>query len=81
MREEFRIKEYGQAVELIRILQEQVEAGEVMSVLFIAERTDGVLWGGCTATQNVFAVAGAMFNWALRRMGFQFHGEMTNDDL
>ena len=71
MKEEFRLVEYDQAIKLIDELREQVEAGEVLSVLFISERTDGTLWGGCTATQNIFMVAGAMFSWGLRRMGFQ----------
>jgi hypothetical protein len=70
MREEFQIKEYSESLRLIEDLREQVEAGEVMSVLFIVERTDGTLWGGSTSTQNVFQLAGAMFSWAMRRMGF-----------
>lgn len=68
--QEFRIKEYDEALKLIDELREQVEAGEVMSVLFVSERTDGQMWGGCTSTQNVFALAGYMFAWAFRRMGF-----------
>jgi hypothetical protein len=70
VREEFQIKEYREALELIEELRKQVEAGEVMSVLFVAERTDGQMWGGCTTTQNVFTVAGYMLAWALRRIGF-----------
>jgi len=68
--QEFQIKEYGESMALIDELRKQVEAGEVLSVLFVAERTDGDLWGGCTSTQNVFALAGYMLAWALRRLGF-----------
>lgn len=66
----FKIKEYDEALQLIEELRAQVEAGEVMSVLFVAERTDGQMWGGCTSTQNVFALGGYMLSWALKRMGF-----------
>jgi hypothetical protein len=67
---EFQIKEYDEALQLIEALREQVEAGEVLSVLFVSERTDGQMWGGCTSTQNVFALCGYMVYWALQRMGF-----------
>ena len=70
--EEFRIKEYDESIKLMDELRTQVEAGEIMSILVVAERTDGHLWGGCTSTQNVFALAGYMLAWALRRMGFVY---------
>lgn len=83
MREEFRIKEYDQAIKLIDELRGQVEAGEILSVLFLCERTDGHMWGGCTATQNVFSMCGYMMMWALKRIGF-VHDETLkkgNDDI
>ena len=51
-----------------------------MSLLLISERVDGTMWGGCTSTQNVFQVAGAMLSWALRRMGFVICCEKKDGD-
>jgi hypothetical protein len=78
LREEFRIKEYDQALKLIEDLRRQVEAGEILSVLFVAERVDDTMYGACTATQNVFAVAGYMLGWAMKRIGFEWK-EKSND--
>ena len=67
---QYKIKEYDEALELIAELKRQVEAGEIMSVLCVTERTDVLMGGSCTSTQNVFAVGGYMMCWALKRMGF-----------
>ena len=68
--EQLRIKEFHQAMDAIETLKKQVEAGEILSVLVVCERTDGEMQGVTTATQNTFAVAGYMLTWALRRLGF-----------
>lgn len=71
-----RIKEYDQAIELLTTVLKEVEQGNIMSVLLLAETTDGAMFGATTATQNQFAVGGFMIAWALRRMGFT-----TFDDI
>ena len=68
--EQLRINEFHQAMDAIETLKKQVEAGEIMSVLMVCERTDGEMQGITTSTQNTFAVAGYMLTWALRRLGF-----------
>lgn len=68
--EQLRIKEYSQALDLLEDFKKEVEAGNVMSLVIVAECTNGDMRGGTTATQNVYAVAGYMLAWALRRMSF-----------
>jgi hypothetical protein len=68
--EQLNIKEYAQALELLEIIKKDVEEGDIMSVLIVCERTDGQMQGGCTATQNQYAMAGYMLTWALKRLGF-----------
>lgn len=65
-----KIKEYDQAIKLLDDIRAEVEAGNVMSVTIACETTGGELYGGCTATQNRFAVAGYMLAWAMERLGF-----------
>lgn len=64
------IVEYRQALELLEHFRERVERGEIMSVLIMCEMSDGSMSGGCTATQNVFGIAGLALAWAMRRLGF-----------
>lgn len=66
----YRIREYDQAIELLDDMRKKVESGEIMSLLIMAERTDGCMEGACTASQQVFSMAGYMISWAMRRMGF-----------
>ncbi len=67
---ELMIKEYGEAIQLLEDLKKKVEAGELMSILAVGELTSGDMYGACTSSQNVFAMAGYMFSWSMMRMGF-----------
>jgi hypothetical protein len=67
---ELNIKEHEQAQQLLEDFKRRISSGEVMSLLIIAEGTDGSMMGGTTSTQNQFAVAGYMLSWAMRRLGF-----------
>ena len=68
--EQFQIKEYAEALQLLDDLRAKVESGEVMSVLAVSELVDGSMGGWCTSTQNIFAISGYMLAWAMMRMGF-----------
>lgn len=78
--EEFRIKEYDQAIKLLDDIKAEVEAGNILSVTVACETTSGDLFGGCTACQNVFQIAGYMIAWALERMHFT-NSKMFNNPL
>ena len=80
MQENFRIKEYDESIQLLDELRGQVERGEVMSILAIAERTDGGMQGSSTGTSNVYGLFGYMFSWGMMRMGF-IQDEKLKDQL
>ena len=73
--EEFRIKEYDEALQLLDDIRGQVERGEVMSVLAVMELADGTMGGASTATTNVYALYGYLMSWGLLRMGFLYSEE------
>ena len=68
---EYRPREYDDALEMLEEMKKKVENGEIISVLILAEQVDGCMFGSTTHTQNVFAVAGYMMLWAMKRLGFQ----------
>ncbi len=68
--EELRIQEYAQAMQLLEQFKHDIEAGEVMSLMIVAERPDGSLRGGSTAIQNIFAMYGYLQMWFTWRFGF-----------
>ncbi len=68
--EHLRIKEYDQAIKLLDDVRAEVEAGNIMSIAIVCETTGGEMFGGCTASQNKFALAGYMIAWAMDRMDF-----------
>lgn len=68
--DELKIVEYEQGVKLLDDIRRELDAGEIMSIVIIAETTGGEVWSGCTRTQNVFMLAGAMLAWACSRLGF-----------
>ncbi len=67
---ELNLKEYKEGGDLLEAFRVRLEAGELMSLLIVAERADGQMEGGCTTTQNVFTLAGYMLYWILQRIGF-----------
>ncbi len=69
--EHMRIKEYDQSVKLLDQLREELDKGNIMSILIVAETTGGELWSGCTKTQNVYMLAGGLMSWAMTRLGFE----------
>jgi hypothetical protein len=76
--EEFRIKEYDEMTALLDDYRKKLEEGNIISLLIMAERTDGQMEGGSSQTQNVFSVCGYALFWAMRRMGFMKE-EWEND--
>ena len=70
MQDEFQIKEYRESIQLLDDLRARVESGEIMTILAVAEMTDGSMAGWYTSTLNVFAMCGYIMSVAMIRMGF-----------
>lgn len=79
MQDDFRIKEYGEALQLLDDLRKQVESGEIMSILAVAERTDGAMQMASTGTQHVYSLFGYMFACGMSRMGFVQDEKLKGD--
>jgi hypothetical protein len=68
--DDLQLPEQKQMLDLIAELKASVEKGEIVSIIAVAECSDGSMWGSATACQNVFAVCGYLQYWIARRLGF-----------